>query len=198
MRIPMIVLVAFAAVVLAQGSPAASSSCGSALTLALQKADVPSTVQGSLFGPAKPHCKTADALRFIGTGLKGADYSYTWPVSGSTEKDWHLTGDVFVALNAPAAKKLFADGKAAQHGFFADFGTEKAKPLTGLHYGDEQLGWVGPDAGGPQAMVFVRRGAVVWELRIGHSPPAWKVTKAQVLTMLNTYAAKQKKRVGAG
>src|SRR5262249_38876483 len=149
--------------------------------------------------PAKPGCESQESLRFIGTGLKGADYSYTWPAVGSSlEKQWHLTGEVFVAPNVGAATKLFADGKAAGHGFFADFGTEHAKPLPLPSYGDQQLALIAPDAGGPQAMVFVRRGAVVWELRIGHSSPSWKVTQAQVVEMLKTYATEQKKRVGAG
>jgi hypothetical protein len=190
-------VLAIALTALSSAAPAyaANSSCSSVLAHALQRADMPSTIEG----PSKPDCKSADTLHFIGTGLKGAGYSYTWPVvRGSFEKEWHVTGEVFVAPSVAAAKQLFADGKAAQHGFFSDFSTDGATALSLPSFGDEQLALLGKDAGGPQAMVFVRRRATVWELRIGHSLPTWKVTKNLVVGMLETYAAKQKLRVGTG
>lgn len=176
------------------------------LKAALQHSDVPATVQGTILGPAHPSLITQDALRFIGTGLKGADYNYTWPAGGTvtvptlgpTEKDWHLWGEVYVAPSVAAAKTLFRNGQRAQTGYFSDF------PIKGLSHpsfpkeGEEQLALTGPDAGGPQAMVFVRKGSVVWELRVGHSPAQWKVSRSQVLGLLKMYAAKQKVRVGAG
>jgi hypothetical protein len=178
------------------------------LRLALQRGDMPQSVKASLFGPAGPSRMKPDILRFIGTGLRGAEYSYTWPAGGQvnvpglgpTEKDWHLSGRVYVAPTPAAARTLFQDGKRAEHGFFSDFGTDGAVRLALPRYGDEQFGLLGvqgaKESGGPQAMVFVRRGVVVWELRIGHSPPKWTVTRAQVLAQLKAYALKQKARVG--
>jgi len=202
-RLILVVLIASAAV--AGGWTAfASGAARNPVRLALQRNDVPSTVQGTLLGPPAPHVIKADILRFIGTGLRGADYSYTWPAGGrinvptlgATDKQWHLSGDVYVASSVAAAKTLFANGRAAQHGFFSDFGTDAATRLVLPRYGDEQFGLLGKDAGGPQAMVFVRKGTVVWELRIGHSPPQWIVTRTQVLGQLKIYAAKEKARVG--
>lgn len=174
------------------------------LKLALQHSDVPATVKGSLLGPAAPHLETQDALRFLGTGLKAADYSYAWPAGGTVatpigavDKEWYLSGEVYVAPSIAAAKTLFRNGKAAQHGFFSDFPDSHLSRLN-LQEGDEQFALLGPDAGGPQAMVFVRKGSVVWELRVTHSPAQWHVSKAQVVALLKMYAAKQRARVGSG
>jgi hypothetical protein len=196
-----IVLAALAGALIAT---AATASAANPLVLALQHADMPSTVENHLAGPAKPEKEDPANLRFIGTGLKGADYSYEWPAGGTVKvaelgpapKQWHVYGEVFVAPSVAAATKLFADGKAAQTGFFSDFPTDHVADLTLPHYGDEQFALVGPDGGGPQAMVFVRKGSVVWELRVSHNPAQWTVTKAPVVALLKTYAAKQKARVG--
>lgn len=196
-----IVVTALACAVIATAAAAAS---GNPLRLALQRSDMPSSVENTVLGQAKPELEKQESLRFIGTGLKGADYSYMWPAGGTvkvhdlgpTQKQWHVGGEVLVAPSVAAAKKLFRAGKAAQTGFFSDFPIDHVAPLTLPHYGDEQLAVVGPDGGGPQAMVFVRKGAVVWELRVSHNPAQWTVTKAPIVALLETYAAKQKARVG--
>jgi hypothetical protein len=178
-----------------------------ALRLALQRKDMPANVEGGPLGPVGPRETDQDSLDVLGTGLKGADYFYKWPAGGTVnapglgaiDKEWRVSGDVVVAPSVAAARKLFAGGKAAQTGFFSDFPTdEDATPLRLPSYGEEQLALLGKDADGPEAMVFVRKGLVVWELRVGHSPSKWAVTKAQVVGLLETYAKKQKARVGAG
>ena len=47
-------------------------------------------------------------------------------------------------------------------------------------------------------MVFVRKGAVVWQLRVATIPLQFQATEAQMVAVLETYAAKQKSRVGTG
>jgi hypothetical protein len=208
MRLPIVLIsLAVAAAAVVDAATGGGNPQQLALKRALQANDfLPAKVEPSLLGPAGPAPKTQDSLGFIGKGLYGADYNYTWkpggtvsvPGLGATDKEWHVFGDVFIAPSAVAAKQLFADGRAAEHGFFADFGTEQADSLKLPRYGDEQLALVAPDAGGPHAMVFVRKGNTVWELSVGHSPPKWIVTKAQIVELLKTYAHKQSTRVGAG
>ena len=45
-------------------------------------------------------------------------------------------------------------------------------------------------------MVFVRKGTVVWQVLVSPSL-TFKPTEAQMVEVLETYAAKQKARVGA-
>lgn len=176
------------------------------LELALQNGDVPATVHRTILGPAAPHLITQDALRFIGTGLKGADYSYTWPAGGTvavpalgrTEKEWHLWGEVYVAPSVAAAKTLYRNGKAAKTGYFSDFPIKHLSRLSLPREGDEWFALLGPDGRGLQAMVFVRKGSVVWELRVGRSPDQWRASRSQIVAVLRMYAAKQKVRVGGG
>src|SRR5262245_56536702 len=106
MRPHTIVLAALAA--LAAGLAAAAHAWSGALNpvkLALQHSDLPSNVEGTILGPAHPTPMSQYSLRVLGPGLKGADYSYTWPAGGTvdvpglgaTAKEWHLSGEVFVA-----------------------------------------------------------------------------------------------------
>ena len=47
--------------------------------------------------------------------------------------------------------------------------------------------------------MFVRKGSVVWQVALGHGPLQWRnAKKAQALTQLKKYAAKQMRRVGTG
>jgi hypothetical protein len=174
------------------------------LSLALHRTDMPASVAKTLI--PSPSRMSASTVAILGVpGTTAAEYSYTWPAGGSvavpalgaTAKEWHLSGTVFVAPDKAGAQTLFAQGRAARHGFFSDFSTLGASKVSLPPLGNEQFGLLGTDAGGSQAMAFVRRGRVVWQMRIGHSPPQWKVTKAQVLTQLHQYTAKQRTRIGS-
>jgi hypothetical protein len=170
------------------------------LRLALQKTDVAANTYGS--GPKRI---SASALAPLGVrGLKGADWHYLIPAGGQVDtaagplpKEWAVNGDVFVAPTVAAARELFRRGKRAQTGFFSDVaGTPRY--MTMRSYGDEQLAFTTIELGNVHAYVFVRRGAVVWQLRASGSPPKWRAPRAQVLAQLTQHAAKLKRRVGRG
>jgi len=200
-------VVAFVAAATVATAPLAAVSAQDPLKLALQRSDMPpTTVKAPVFNPS-PHRDNPADLAILGVPkVTGASYSYTWPAGGQVnlpglgpaDKEWYLTGSVYLAPTQAAARMLFRYGQQAQHGFFADFPTDGSTKLTLPAYGDQQFALLGKDAGGPQAMVFARKRSVVWELRIGHGPPKWTLTKAQVLAQLKTYAAKQKARIGRG
>jgi hypothetical protein len=186
----------------------ASSSAGNPLKLALQRADMPPTTDKAPSWDPSPHAKRSGDLAILGVpGLKGAGYSYTWAAGGTVasstgplEKQWHVSGDVFVAPSPAAAKRLFDLGKRAQIGFFSDFPgqPDKLVPVSLPSYGDQQFGVLAEVPTGTEAMVFVRKAAVVWELRISGNPLKWIRTRAQVLALLKKYAPIQKSRIGPG
>jgi hypothetical protein len=200
-----VVLAALAAASLALTMSAASAP-RPILKLALQRADVPATAKKAPLWSPSPRPIAADALAPLGVrGLQGADYAYTLPAGGSlstpigrVDKEWHLTGDVYRAPNQAGAKRLFALGKAAGSGFFADFAGQP-NDLGGLpSYGDEQIGRISTDSDGVHVMVFVRKGAIVWEMRVEPIPRQFRATKTQVTAVLKAYAPKQKARAGNG
>jgi len=137
-------------------------------------------------------------------GLQAARYTYTWPAGGTLstpigtiDKEWLIEGEVFRAPNEADAKRLYALGVAARIGHFSydDFPGEP-KTLALPAYGDEQFGRVGSDpATGLGVMVFVRKGKVVWQLRVATIPLQFQVTREQLVAVLNTYALKQKSRI---
>jgi hypothetical protein len=187
----------------------AASGAAQPIALALQRADMPGTPRKAPLASPSPAALGRSALSPFGIpGLQGAGYAYTWAAGGAVEtaigpieKEWHLEGSVYRAPDAAGAKRLFALGKAAQTGFFSDFPTEPRflARLALPRYGEEQTALVSTDPRfGVQAMVFVRKGSVVWELRVGPIPLQFKPAKERVVAVLRTYAAKQERRVGAG
>jgi hypothetical protein len=67
-------------------------------------------------------------------------------------------------------------------------------------YGDEQLAFwtrrtVGREMG---ASVFVRKGAIVWQVTVAGVPLQWRVSRAQLVDQLKAYAARQKSCVATG
>jgi hypothetical protein len=65
-------------------------------------------------------------------------------------------------------------------------------------YGDEQFGRVSNySSTGLGVLVVVRKGAVIWEIRVATIPIQFQVPQAEMVKVLDTYAAKQKARVGA-
>ena len=148
----------------------------------------------------------ASALAPLGRGLKGASWSAVVPAGGSLEtpigvvpKSWSLEGEVLVAPDRAAAQRLFQLGKAAGIGFAADDMGDPIR-LTLPALGDEQLAfWTRRTAGREMAAsVFVRKGAVVWQVSIAGVPLQWRASRTQLVEQLKTYAARQKARVAAG
>src|SRR5262249_50351699 len=176
-------------------------SAGDPLKLALQRSDMPPTVQNHILGPPKPEREDPEGLRSHGTGLRGARYTYSWPgrKKGAGLGDWQLEGKVIVAPSRAAAQKVSQDATKLRFGLLdLLYPPHHQAQLSLASYGEEQLGMVGDSGEGPEATLFARRGAVVWGLHIFHSPQQWKVTRAQVLVQLKAYAHKQAARVGTG
>jgi len=201
-----IVLVIVAAAVMTAGA-LAGTAAKNPLKLALQASDMPANLSG--FRP-RPLLQDPATVAILGVpGVRAADYTYSWPADpkvndpAAAEK-WLLQGTVFVAPDPRRARDLFARGSrpgpAYGTGFFGDVpGGNHAK--VGLpSYGEKQTAVYVRRfrCCGPQAIVFVLKGAVVWQLRIAPVSLKWNVTKTQVLTELKKYALKQKARVGSG
>lgn len=173
------------------------------LKLALQRADMPLTTKKSTF--SYPEIQKTDALGAIGA-REVAHYVYTWPVGtlktpiGTIDKEWVVEGHVFRAADENGAKRLFAVGKAANIGHFSyESVPGDPKNLNLSAYGVEQIARVTAHPGtGMVVMVFVRAGAVVWQMRVATSPLQFQPTQAEMVAVLEMYAAKQKARVGAG
>ena len=172
--------------------------------LALQRTDMPATLRKG----TRQYPETVDPAHlrpFAISGLEAALYSYIWPAGGTLstpigaiDKEWLVAGEVFRAPDERSAKRLFALGVAAQIGHFSydDFpGTPE--PLNLPSYGDEQIGRVAThQATGLTVMVFVRQGNVVWQLRATTIPLQFQATREQLVAVLNTYALKQRSRLG--
>jgi hypothetical protein len=171
--------------------------------LGLQRADMPVTIQKTAFEYPKV-MDPAYLVPFGVRGLEAARYAYIWPAGGTLStpigtiaKEWFIEGEVFRAPSEPEAKRLYAMGVAARIGHFPyDAFPGEPKPLALPAYGDEQFGRVGSDpATGLGVMVFVRKGKVVWQLRVATIPLQFQVTREQLVAVLNTYALKQKSRI---
>lgn len=174
------------------------------LKLALQRADMPATLQKGPF--AYPEVVDPNHLKpFLTRGLEAAHYVFQWKVGtlntpiGSVDKQWVLEGNVYRAPDETSAKRFFALGKAAQIGTFSyDSFPGKLQNLDMPAYGDEQVARVSNDpATGLGVMVFVRKGTVVWETRVATIPIQFQVPQTEMVKVLDAYAAKQKARVGA-
>jgi hypothetical protein len=174
------------------------------LKLALQRADMPATLQKGPF--PYPEIVDPNHLKpFLIRGLEAAHYVYQWTVGtlntpiGSVDKQWVLEGNVYRAPDENSAKRFFALGKAAQIGTFSyDSFPGKPQNLDMPPYGDEQFGRVSNySSTGLGVLVVVRKGAVIWEIRVATIPIQFQVAQAEMVKVLDTYAAKQKARVGA-
>jgi hypothetical protein len=172
-------------------------------TLALQRADMPATTKKSTF--SYPEVQRTDALGAVGA-REAVHYVYMWPVGtlktpiGTIDKEWVVEGNVFRAADENGAKRLFAVGRAANIGHFSyESVPGEPKNLNLPAYGVEQIARVTTHPGtGMVVMVFVRTGTVVWQMRVAASPLQFQPTEAEMVAVLEMYAAKQKARVGAG
>ena len=175
------------------------------LKLALQHADMPATTKKSIF--TYPELVDPGSLGPFGVrGLEAAHYIYTWPAGetikspiGSIDKEWVVEGEVFRAPDESGAKRLFALGKAARIGHFSyESFPGEPRNLNLPAYGDEQIACTATHPStGPGVMVFVRKGTVVWQMRVATSPLQFQATEAQMIAVLEKYAARQKALVGA-
>jgi hypothetical protein len=200
MRLKSIIVASATALALALNG-AAASTAKAPRDFVLKPSDFPAGTRAATRA-MQPYALSALGVR----GLKGADVSARIPVGGAVEtplgplpKEWQVQADVYVAPDAAGARRLFGLGKAAQIGF-SSFVSGAPLRLSLPSYGDEQLAfWTKPGpAKSLQAAVFVRKGAVVWQMVIAGTPAQWRPSRAQALAQLRSYASKQKRRVGTG
>ena len=167
--------------------------------LALQPGDMPPAA-GS--GSPTP-MNDADSLAALAPyGVReGVDYWYSWPIDGvskpssdSLPKGWQLSGELFRASDENGAKRLFALGKKAG-GLSSSYLGDGTRILDLPRYGDEQFARVSRRAS-LESLVLVRKGTVVWEIAV-KPMLAFEPTEAQLVAVLQTYAAKQKARIEA-
>lgn len=129
------------------------------------------------------------SLAAAGLRARSADYSAEIP-RGSTDT-LHVRGRVVVLADAAQARRLFAQYK---RDLALDLKVAKVVRLQA--YGDEQSAFTQTNPG-VRADLRVRKGAVVWRVEV-----VWggveKLTPAQALAELKTYAMKLKRRVGRG
>lgn len=180
------------------------------LQLALQPGDMPAAAEVS--PPLLLEMESVEAFAAYGVrGVQGAYYGYNWSINGTSKtssdsipRGWAVAGEVYQAPDESGAKRLFAVGKRPLDerrlgiGFesYGSFGSE-IKNLDLPAYGDEQFARGSIDPTERLAvMVFVRKGTVVWQMLVSPSL-TFKPTEAQMVAVLETYAAKQKARVGA-
>jgi hypothetical protein len=180
------------------------------LQLALQPGDMPATADVS--PPRLLDTDTVESFAAYGVrGVQGAYYGYHWPINGTSKtssdsipKGWNVTGEVYQAPDESGAKRLFEFGKRpldkSRLGVgFASYGSfgHEIENLDLPPYGDEQFARGSIDPTDELAvMVFVRRGQVVWQMLVSPSL-TFEPTEAQMVAVLETYAAKQKARVDA-
>lgn len=177
----------------------AASAALDPLKLALQRSDMPPTVENGLGQPPKPSLLDPQDLHNHGTGLKGAEYGYSWPGKKTPGlADWHVEGLVIVAPSTAAAHSVYQDATKLKFGMLGlQYPPQHQVQLSLPRYGDEQLAIFGT-TDDTEATVYARKGAVVWGLHIYHSPLQWKVTNKQVVDQLKLYAGKQAARIGKG
>jgi len=178
-----------ALVVLLAAAWAVSLSAGGAakdpMGLVLQRSDF----------PANAHWKAArspsidQTLAAAGFQATSADYSAEIP-RGSTDT-LYVSGRVIVLANAAQARRLFAQYKND-----LALTTKVAKIVKLAAYGDEQSAFTQAQPG-TRADLRVRKGAVVWRVEVKWGGVE-KLTPAQALTELKTYASNLKQRVGGG
>jgi len=175
-------LVAVVAAVVCAVPAAAGSNAQDPLNLVLQRADFPAKSTWS-----RLRLPTMErSYSRVGLQARVGGY-YAEIARGSTELTL-VSGDVSVFAGAAQARRAFSSFKL--HPAYL-------KPVRVPSYGDEQVALIQTSATGPRVELRVRRGVVIWRLAVVGSGTE-SLTKAQVLTTLNAYAPKQKRRIGSG
>jgi hypothetical protein len=174
------------AAVLAAAACAASATAGTSasdpLNLVLQRSDFPAKSTWSRMRlPTMERTYAAAGLR-----ARVAGYSAQIP-RGSTELTL-VSGDISAFASVAQARRAFSSFKTYP---------SYLRPVRVPSYGDEQVSLVQTSRTGDRVELRVRKGGVIWRLMVVGSGTV-PLTRAQVLAATNTYAAKQKRRIGSG
>jgi hypothetical protein len=175
------VLVAAALIV----SAASTGATKDPLSLVLQRSDFPAKTKWR----AARYASVDKSLAAAGFKAKSADYSAEIP-RGPTETLF-VSGRVVVLASAAEARRLFAQYR---RDIALDLKLARAVRLPA--YGDEQSAFTQTNPG-VRADLRVRTGATVWRVEVRWGGVE-KLTVAQALKELRTYATKLQRRVGRG
>ena len=161
------------------------------MSLVLRKADFPA---GTAY-EADDGDYTQFKYRLDAGGVSFESATFQGISSTSAKGSLYITGSVFVTPSVAQAKKGFTLMKSRKEFFWAP----TMRSLSLPSYGDQQYVLHDP-AGGEgiwTANVVVRNRATLWALRVlSERRPA--ISKAEFLASVNTYARKQRARVGGG
>jgi hypothetical protein len=166
-------------------SATAAGAAKDPLSLVLQRSDFPVKTKWR----AARYPSVDKSLAAGGFKARSADYSAEIP-RGSTETLF-VGGRVIVLSNAGEARRLFAQFKRD-----IALDLELAKSVRLRAYGDVQSAFT-QTSPGVRADLRVRKGATVWRVEVRWGGVE-KLTIAQALTELKTYAAKLQQRIGTG
>jgi hypothetical protein len=145
--------------------------------------------------PAKAHFKAVRSpsvdKTLAAAGLEATSVDYSAEIPHGKTDTLYVSGRVIVLANATQARSLFAQYKG-------DLAlTMKVARIVELPaYGDEQSAFTQAQPG-TRADLRVRTGAIVWRVEVKWGGVE-KLTPAQALMELKTYAAKLEQRVGSG
>jgi hypothetical protein len=178
MRARTVVVLVTTVLVLA-GSALAASAAADPLRLVLQRSDLPA--KGTYVNGRLP--RIDKALAASGITSSTAFYAHTLQLNSTSHE--MISGLVIVLKSAGEARKVYRLTKA-------DLTPEPGGVVRLPAYGDEQVASWTP--GVSKADLLVRQGSVVWQLEVDPE----RLSKLQVLGKLQSYAAKQKRRIGSG
>jgi hypothetical protein len=133
-------------------------------------------------------------------GLDVEAASYLGATYSRTKGFLQVSGAVWTPANVAEAKKVFAIVKKERGALFRRIGSMKQTVAVRPSYGNQQFARYDPAGGeGIASMeLLVRRNSVVWLLYVNVERRPNIPKKAEVVAQLRKYAAKQKRRVGAG
>jgi hypothetical protein len=184
-----------AATVFSSGAVAATAAKDPS-TLILRKADF---AAGANYDSNDNDDRGLDnALDARGLDVEAA--SYLGMTYSRAKGSLQVSGAVWTPSSVAEAKKVFAIVKKERATFFRRIGSMKQTVAVRPTYGNQQSARYDPAGGeGIASMeLLVRRNAVVWLLYVNVERRPNIPRKAEVLGQLRKYAAKQKRRVGAG
>lgn len=139
-----------------------------------------------------------DALAARGLRVRAA--SYLGVTFSKRKGALQVSGAVWTPAGAADAKTVFAVAKKERAAFWKTAHDGRRTITVRPAYGDAQVARYDPAGREGIAVMelLVRRNAVVWMLGVNLERRPAIPTRAEALRQLETYAAKQKRRVGAG
>lgn len=173
-----------AAAALGAAAPAATSAADPSRLL-LGRADFPSTVK---YTSGRVPATFTEGFAALGVKAKGA-YYFAQLARGSTKYE-SVQGTVVATGSAAQARTLYA-------AFKSDLRRGTVSVMSFPAHGDEQIALFQSPKIGSKVQLLVRRNTVVWQLEVA-GEGLLVLSKATLVAELKKYAAKQKRRVGAG